>query len=87
MELVGPFVRLLGLDELGLRLLHVRRLVDRRQVPGVFGAVSGEGAGQRRAFALDVVLLLLAVEFDQDLTGRDPVTQIGQQAADPAVGF
>ena len=42
---------------------------------------------ERGAFAFDVILLFLPVELDEDLIGGDAVAQIGEQAADPAVGF
>ena len=49
---LGALERLRGLRELGAGLLHVRRLLDVRQMFGVGRAVLRERAGQRRLLLL-----------------------------------
>ena len=73
--------------ELGVRLLHVGRLLDVGQVLRIGGAVLRERARQRRLLLIEAVLLLLAIELNERLAGRDAIAEVGEDPADLAVGF
>ena len=87
MQLLGALERLLRLRELGGRLLHVGRLLDRRQTAGFGGAVLRERARERRLLLIEAVLPLLAIELDERLAGLHAIAEVGEDAADLAVGF
>ena len=69
-------VRLLRLDQVRARLLHVGRLLDVGQVLRIGRAVLRERARQRGPLLIEVVLLLFAIEHDQRLSGGDAVAEI-----------
>ena len=86
-QLVGAVVRLLRLDELGLGFLDIRCLFGRRQVLRIGGAVLRERFRERRLLLLEVVLRLLAIELDQDLSRFHAIPKVREQPADPSFGF
>ena len=66
----------LRLDEIGVGLLDVRRLLDVGQVLRIGRAVLRQRARQRGLLLFEAVLLLLAVELDQDLPGFDTIAEV-----------
>ena len=79
-ELAGALECLRRLDEVGLGPLDLGRLLDVGQVFGIGGAVLRERPRQRRLLLLVGVALLLVVELDEHLAGRDPVAEVGEDA-------
>ena len=76
-----------GLRELRVRFLNVWRLLDVGEMLRVRCAVLRERAGQRRLLLLEAVLLLFVVELNEDLPGLHAIAEVGEDAADRAVGF
>ena len=79
-ELARAVEGLRRLHEIRVGPLDVRRLLDVRQVLRIRRAVLGQGSGQRRLLLLVGVLLLLAIELDEDLPGRDAIAEVGEDA-------
>ncbi len=86
-ELVGAVERALRLDEIGVGLLDVRRLLDLGQVLRIGRAVLRQRPRQRRLLLFEAVLLLLVVELDQDLAGFDTIAKVREDRPHAAVGF
>ena len=86
-ELAGTLEVLTRLVEFSRGALHVGGLFDRRQLAGFSRAVTRQRPGQRGALLIEVVLELLAIELDQDLPCRDPIAEVGEYAADDALGL
>ena len=75
------------LRKIGGRLLYVRRLFGRRKVLGIRRAVLSQRATQRRALLLEVVLGLLAVEFDEHIAGTHSISKVVMDPVDNAIGL
>jgi hypothetical protein len=86
-QLLGAGVRLPGLHQLGLCLLDVRCLLDRRQVSRVGRAVLRQCASERRFLLVEVILGLLAIELNEHLAHADAVAEVGQNPAHRAFGL
>src|SRR5262249_31905213 len=86
-ELLGALIRLAGLRELGLRLLHVGGLLGGRKMRRVGGSVFRQRAIERRLLLIEVVLRLFAIEFDEHLSGGDAVAKVGENPSNGAASL
>ena len=86
-ELVRTVVGLPGLREIRVGFLHVGRLLGVGQVLGVGGAQLCKCALERRFLLVEIVLLFLAIDLDERLSGGHPIAEIGQDPAHLPVGF
>ena len=70
-----------------LRLLHVRRLLDRRQVLAGRARRTARARAPASPAADRGVLLLLAIELHEHLAGRHAIAEVGEDPAHLALGL
>ena len=86
-ELARAIEGLRGLNEVGVGLLHVGRLLDVGQAAGIRRAVLRQRARERSLLLLVGVLLFLAIELDDSLPGLHSIAKVGQDPTHFAVGL